>query len=287
MQTLAEAPETEGKWLVKLVAGLPGGIGNTGYECGGITSPLVLLGLERARDPLCDGLPVVVYKGHELLAGLSACHNTTSCRTIRGDDRLPLRCIGVIRRTPEQYVEATARECAESIPQSSRAAYSSLYAHWCEKRFHCAHHVFRQLDDAIPVTQDLLDATSGFVGGTVFTGMTCGAFTAGVMALGLLRGEIEHSRLRVLRMIGRMIYGGDAFADDLNAFNRVMNLGHRLSTWFVADYGSTQCRAITQCDFAKSEDVQRYIDADCVARCAAIGSTVAAKIRSLAARHTA
>jgi hypothetical protein len=36
--------ETDAQWLVKLTAGLPGGIGNTGGECGGVTAPLVLLG---------------------------------------------------------------------------------------------------------------------------------------------------------------------------------------------------------------------------------------------------
>ena len=35
---------------------------------------------------------------------------------------------------------------------------------------------------------------SGFVGGTVFTGMTCSALTAGVMAMGVALGEIENSR---------------------------------------------------------------------------------------------
>ena len=38
------------------------------------------------------------------------------------------------------------------------------------------------------------------------------------MALGVVRGEIERSRLRVLRMIGTMAAGGNAFADDLNKF---------------------------------------------------------------------
>jgi hypothetical protein len=39
----------------------------------------------------------------------------------------------------------------------------------------------------------LLDATSGFIGGTLFKGMTSNALTAGVMAIGLKAGEIENS----------------------------------------------------------------------------------------------
>ena len=78
-----------------------------------------------------------------------------------------------------------------------------------------------------PVRQDVLDAASPFIGGTVLTltAMTCSALTAGVMALGVSLGELERSRLRVLRMIGTMAVGGNAFANDLNKFNRAMNLG--------------------------------------------------------------
>jgi hypothetical protein len=40
-------------------------------------------------------------------------------------------------------------------------------------------------------------------------------------------------------MIGTMAAGGDAFANDLNKFNRVMNLGHELARWFRGAVGST------------------------------------------------
>jgi hypothetical protein len=70
MQTLLDASDTEAEWLVKLTAGLPGGIGNTGAECGGVTAPLVLIGLRHARDPMHDGLPPVIDKGHDLLQRL-------------------------------------------------------------------------------------------------------------------------------------------------------------------------------------------------------------------------
>jgi hypothetical protein len=66
---------------------LPGGIGNTGAECGGVTAPLILIGLRHARDPMHDGLPPVVEKGHDLLRRLADCHGTTPCREIRGTDR--------------------------------------------------------------------------------------------------------------------------------------------------------------------------------------------------------
>jgi hypothetical protein len=54
MQTMLDASDIEADWLVLLVAGLPGGIGNTGGECGGLTAPLALMGLRHRRDETLD-----------------------------------------------------------------------------------------------------------------------------------------------------------------------------------------------------------------------------------------
>src|SRR4030067_3211472 len=64
MQTLLDISSTEKEWLVKLSAGLPGGIGNTGYECGGVTSPLVMLGIVCGLRQVERGLPIIFHKGH-------------------------------------------------------------------------------------------------------------------------------------------------------------------------------------------------------------------------------
>ena len=100
MKTLLDASGSTERWPVMLTAGLPGGIGNTGGECGGLTAPLVLLGLEHGRDETEDGLPVVVEAGHDLLARFADTQGTTQCREIRGTSRVPLRCIGVVREAP-------------------------------------------------------------------------------------------------------------------------------------------------------------------------------------------
>jgi C_GCAxxG_C_C family probable redox protein len=281
MQTMLDVSETDAQWLVKLTAGLPGGIGNTGGECGGVTAPLVLLGLRHGLEAKDQGLPVVVYKGHDLLRRFAACHGTTSCREIRGQDRVPLRCIGVIREASALCAETICSDCTGSISGEQKEAYARLYAHWEEKGFHCAHAVFHQLGHGMPASQELLDGSSGFLGGTVFTGMTCSALTAGVMALGLALGEIENSRLRVLRMIGTMAIGGDALADKVNAFNKIINLGHALSQWFAGEFGSTQCRVITQCDFSTKDGVGRYIESGGTARCTTIAQSVAHRVQGM------
>ena len=74
-------------------------------------------------------------------------------------------------------------------------------------------------------------------------GGTCGAFIAGVMAIGLEAGEIEDSRLRVIRLLAIMTVGGDAFGDHLNKFNPSMNRGNRLATWFASEFGSTHAQS--------------------------------------------
>ena len=145
MQTLLDASDTEAEWLVKLTAGLPGGIGNTGAECGGVTAPLVLIGLRHARDAVHDGLPPVIDKGHDLLQRFAGCHGTTLCREIRGTDRLPLRCVGAVRQAPELCAQTLSSDCAHVIPAASRDAYRRLYAHFVEKEFHCAHAVVQQV----------------------------------------------------------------------------------------------------------------------------------------------
>jgi hypothetical protein len=163
MQTLLDASDTEAEWLVKLTAGLPGGIGNTGAECGGVSAPLILIGLRHARDAVRDGLPPVIDKGHDLLQRFAGCHGTTLCREIRGTDRLPLRCVGAVRHAPELCAQTLSSACAGVIPAASRDAYRRLYAHFVEKQFHCAHPVLQQVRHTNPASQDMLQVHASTV----------------------------------------------------------------------------------------------------------------------------
>ena len=278
MQTLLEASDVQAPWLVKASGGLPGGIGNTGHECGGVTAPLMLLGLRHARDPLDRGVPVVIRKGHDLLRRFTERHGTVLCREIRRSHRLPLPCVTVVRHAPEGYLDALAHASRSMLAEEQRHAIARLHAHFVEHGFHCAQAVLAGLGPPLQTDGKLSDALSGFVGGTVFTGRTCSALAAGVVALGAACGNIERSRLRVLRMIGLMAVGGDAFADKYNAFNKTMNLGHRLAEWFTAEFGSTQCLAITRCDFSTAAGVTRYIENGTVRRCLALARRVALEV---------
>lgn len=278
-RTVLEASGAETAKLVKLAAGLPGGVGNTGEECGGITGPLLCLGLLHARDPLVDGLPPILYMGHDLMRQFATCHGTLRCNEIRRPTGVPLRCIGVVVRSPVRWQATTRDDWADAITGERRDAFRLLHAHLTDVQLHCARTVLEDLRDCVPVDHEILDASAGFVGGTVFCGLTCSALSAGIMAMGAARGEIENSLLRVARMIALMAVGGDAFADRVNAFNRLMNGGNRLASWFTERFGSTSCATLTGCDFATLAGVRRYIGEAMVGRCRGMAASVAAEVR--------
>ncbi len=279
MRTLLDAAGEEARWPVKLVSGLPGGIGNSGHECGAITASLVSLGLRHARDPDEDGVPVVVSKGRAVLREFEARHGSCACRDILVLRRLPLRCVNVVRLAPERCVEIDGRPCGDALSAEERRACASLHAHLAERGFHCAHAVIRAAGAG--EAPALLDATAAFVGGTACAGLTCSALAAGVMLLGLEHGESEQSPGRVLRGMAAMAAGGRAFADDYRAVNGAMDEGHELVAWFRGELGSTQCRKLTGADFSTAAGVARYVESDGVSRCRGIARAVAGRVRSM------
>ena len=80
-----------------------------------------------------------------------------------------------------------------------------------------------------------------------------------------------------------MTAGGYAFEEGINKFNRSVNRGDQLSKWFVKEYGSTQCQAITQCDFSNPEGVRKYMEDDRITRCKEIAEKVAEKVQQILA----
>ncbi len=283
MQSLVDISAPDKQWFVRFSAGMPGGIGNTGFECGAFTSPLALLGVRHGLGEVDRGLPVIFDKGHALCQRFRECHKTMFCKQIRGNEHFPKSCIRTIVLSPELFPEAEANNRLDTIPEGIRECYRRIYSHLVENDFHCARAVFGQLQCAEPEHRELMDAASAFIGGTLFMGLTCSAFAAGVMALGLKNGEIENSHLRVLRMLMVATAGGNWAEDRLNKFNISMNRGNQLSEWFVREFGSTQCRAITQCDFSSQSGVNKYIESDGISRCRTITGWVAEKVKGMLA----
>jgi C_GCAxxG_C_C family probable redox protein len=281
MRTLSDISGFDGEGPVRLAAGLPGGIGDTGFECGGLTAPLIFFGLRHGLREVRDGLPAVFYRGHEYYRRFLDRNGSLLCREIRGDNYRLTHCIRAVCCSPEIAASASLHDGDGAISAGQREAYVLMYSHLEARGFHCARQVLRRLVPEIPQSPELLDAASGFLGGTLFLGLTCSAYAAGVMALGFGLREFEDSFPRVLRMIVLMKTGGNAFADPVNKFNRIMNRGKALGQWFAGEYGDTRCRSITGCDFSTAAGVKRFIDTDRAGACLAISEKVAEKVRSM------
>ena len=266
---------------VRMAAGLPGGIGDTGYECGGLTAPLLFFGLRHGLRERRHGLPVVFYRGHEHCRQFLDRNGSLLCREIRGENYRLTHCIRAVCGSPENAASASRHDGDGAISAGQREAYGLMYSHLEARGFHCAGNVLERLGPAWPADPRTLDAVAGYLGGTLFLGLTCSALAAGIMALGAGLPEFENSLPRVMRMIVLMKTGGDAFADRVNRFNPIMNRGKKLAQWFAEEYGDTQCRSITGCDFSSAAGVKRYIDTDRAGACLAISEKVAGKVRDM------
>jgi hypothetical protein len=152
-----------------------------------------------------------------------------------------------------------------------------------DNKFHCAHNVFENLQDDIQVTDELLRSSWIFIGGTACQNLTCGALTAGAMALSSKNMNVEDSYSRVSRMIWLMMNDDDeAMADDINSFNESINLCSELGDWFQEEFGTTSCRALCGgCDFSNEADVERYQTNGGINRCKKITEIVAQKVRTM------
>lgn len=274
MQTLLAVTGNEQEWPVRLTAGLPGGVGNSGGECGGLTSPLIFLGLRHGLEETADNLPVIFEKGHAYCRRFHAENDGVHCRDLQN----ARRCAPAICHASGLLAETLAANNEPFISGEQRAAYTQLYAYLRQQDFHCAHAVLRQIQRLGPRRQDVRRAASAFLGGALFQGMTCSAFTAGVMVIGLESGEIENSYRRVIRM---MIQGMDISDEEMNKFHRTINRGYRLATDFIAEYGSIECRTITGCNFAAAAGVEKYIADDNVAACRQIANWVAEQVQEI------
>jgi hypothetical protein len=112
--------------------------------------------------------------------------------------------------------------------------------------------------------------------------MTCGALTAGVLVIGSIFGGIEDSYLRVLRMVGLMVAGRDAMKNDINKFNKAINIGNNLALKFIDEFGSSNCREITKTNFSSDEEIEIYFKENRMNRCKEISSWVANWVRNIA-----
>ena len=290
MRTLGEITGAEADPLVKLTSGLGGGIGSIRSECGCVTSPIIMLGLEHGSDLGSDDLPKVISLGRRYIDRFRELNKGIKCREILKNERNILPCLGAIRRAPVIFKGLAnglgeAADVESGMTGETKEAYELMLRTFRQHNFHCAHEVLSGLEEARYVDEELLRGSWGFIGGTLLKGMTCGALTAGVLAIGMNFGAYRDSGWRVFKMTLRMFAGADAESDHINAFNRALNISNELASGFEREFGSTNCYDILKADFSTLEGVNRYVSEGLIDKCREITGSVVRRTRRLVEEH--
>jgi hypothetical protein len=299
MRTLQTLEGAESERVLKSTAGLPGGIGWLRAECGCVTSAVMMMGLKYGEDFLSDGneqLPGIISMGQTYLNRFRPSYGGLECSEIAGIDyhdkkmvqkkslSASRRCFKAISGSPIMLMDIMDEESkvtSSSVDSERLKANAKILELYRTQKFHCSQSVLHELDDFIEGDEDILRASWGFMGGTLMQGMTCGALTGGVLTLGVRFGEIEDSYRRVMRSTLQLLIDGDIKREDLNKFNRSINLSWKLAKWFKREFGSTRCRDLTRTDFNTPEGVDTYISENKLEHCKTIAEKTANKVREI------
>jgi len=278
MQTLLEQNEIRNDNMVLYAAGLAGGIAGSRTECGALTSPLMFLSFSNWNLSNISGKLDIISKAQSYVKEFIDFNGSPFCINIR-QKGMPA-CRRAIYNHNQQLSKALARPVP--LSEESESSYTLLLREFGNSNFHCAHNVLRNLDSEFVVNNDLLDASWIFIGGLAMLNCTCGALTAGLMALSSATAKIEDSHSRVAQM-NRLLRKGDnkAMDESINNFNRSINLSDDLGLWFRNEFGFTSCYDIWRYDFTKMRDAESFIAGQCMKQCSGIGEKVARKVNSM------
>ena len=303
MRTLQDLQGIESERVLKATAGLPGGIGWLGAECGCVTSAVMMMGLTYGEDILIDGNgqnPGIIPMGQNYLNRFRPSYGGLKCSEIARIDYkdkkdvkkhtlgASSRCFKAICGSPVLLMDTMEKYpmgILSSVDSEQIGAYDKLLELYRTQKFHCSQSVLHELDEFTEGDENILRASWGFLGGTLLQGMTCGALTGGVLAIGLKFGDIEDSYRRVIRWTLQALIDGDIKREDLNKFNRAINISWSLTRWFEWEFGSTRCRDLTRTDFNAPEGVDTYISQNKLEHCRDIADKTAKKVREIILRH--
>jgi C_GCAxxG_C_C family probable redox protein len=154
--------------------------------------------------------------------------------------------------------------------EEDRKAQAGRKAYEYEKQYHCCSQAtLRALQEALNLEDALaLKAASTMCGGVALSGETCGALSAGVMAIGMARGRLN-------------------LEEGFGAVLRAMLPAHRLVRWFESEYRSTVCRRISGLELseetlklmtANPDAALQALDPAMVEKCAQICRRTAEKV---------
>jgi len=283
MRTLLKIRGAENARMMLLASGMGGGVGLTEAECGCVTSPIMTLGLMFGEEADDHNIPRVVGLGQSFIARFKDVNGSMICRQLTPNKRDFRACMKAMCSAPGLLVELTeerTEDVTARVNEEAVEACRKLVNHFSACEFHCAQTVLKDLADVIKVDDELLRASYGFLGGTVLKGITCGALTAGMLAIGIEFGGIENSYMKVANMMRLFMFNTDAAMNaKINKANHAMNVGYDLALRFEEEFGSTLCKDIIQEGFSTKAGVDKYVSENRINECRRIAAFVVETVR--------
>jgi len=275
MQTLLEINGIQNNNMVLYAGAMAGGIAGSDMECGGLTAPLMFLGFQNTNfDDISNKLDLI-RKAQSYVDEFNISNDSLICSRIRN------KGMPACRRTVYNFNKTFSKAIAnpEEIFDEREESYSLMLKAFENNKFHCAQSVLNSLNSDFQVTEELLDSSWLFIGGIAMLNRTCGALTAGVMALSSATAKIENSYSRVARM-NRLLRdeSNEAMNEEINNFNLSINRGEELGRWFRDEFGHTACNDIWGYNFSKIKDAENYISGQCMKQCEYIAGKVVQKV---------
>ncbi len=278
MQTLIDINWVDFPDLVLYTGALSGGIAGPGMECGVLTAPLIYMGYERKIPAGLSEKIDLIIKGQTYINRFDEFNGTCICGNIRQGGA------PACRKTVANFyrIFSGSVEKPDFISDETRKSYSLLLSGFESENFHCAHNVLKKLRSEFRMGDEMYYASWLLVGGLAMLNRTCGALTAGVMALSSIKAKVEKSYLRVAKM-NRLFKenSNEAMDEGINNFNHSIHLSEMLGAWFRKEFRSTTCYDICGSNFSMVSDAESYLSGNFIERCSDITKSVAEKVNSM------
>jgi C_GCAxxG_C_C family probable redox protein len=278
MQSLLDINNIENNDLVRISGAMAGGIGGSKMECGALTVPMMFLGFQKGVPADIKDKLMIIREAQTYYNEFFHSNGSTICTNIR--DRRESGCWKAVSGFYSSFI--LSRQNPLTLPTENEESYSDILKAFNDSGFHCSHSVLNKLNSHIGLSKELYAVSWPFIGGIALLNRTCGALAVGVMALSSAEAKIENSYRRVARM-NKMLKKDDdrAMNNETNEFNRAINSGTELGTWFRKEFGSTTCLEICGYNFSQKRDVANYLSNNCMGRCSLITDKVADKVESM------
>jgi hypothetical protein len=278
MKTLLDINGVQNTSLVTYSGGLAGGIAGPGMECGVLTAPLMYMGFRNGNLSRLPEQLKIISIAQSYINEFNRLNGSSVCINIRNGGMES--CRKAVCGFYKPFIEANLNQIPLALEK--RDSYSMLFKAFDERKFHCSHNVFYNLSGNYLDSKELFDSSWPFIGGMAMLNRTCGALTAGVIAISSATSVIENSYSRVARM-NRLFReeNNEAMNNEINNFNKAINYSRELGLWFRNEFGSTTCYDICGLNFSRIKDAQQYISGNCIGRCERIAEKVAEKVNAI------